>query len=81
MGTLTSVTLVAYGDQGHTDLLLLVPADPNQRVFQPGSTDEFKVDLGKDIGPLYKIRVGHDSWDANQGWFLERVRNIVNGGK
>lgn len=31
----------------------------------------------EDIGPLLKVRVGHDGSGAFSGWFLEKVRSIL----
>ena len=73
MGTGNQVTLVAYGDKGHTEQLTLQPREPGEPTFRPGNTDEFKLNLGEDIGRLYKIRVGHESANTDDGWYLEEV--------
>ena len=38
-------------------------------------TDYRQVNLGTRLGPLYKIRIGHEEEDRNSGWFLEKVKN------
>lgn len=77
MGTQAPVTITAYGDLDgdmvHTDPIPLKPKDKKTKIFKPGSTDEFAFDLGRDIGKLYKIRIGHDSLDPQDSWYLEKV--------
>lgn len=32
-----------------------------------------KVNLGGNLGDIYKIRIGHDEEKDNSGWFVEKV--------
>ena len=72
-GTAAPVSLVVYGDKGHTDPLPLDTPLTEGPAFRPGANDEFKVNLGKDVGEVYKIRIGHDDPREEQGWFLDKV--------
>ena len=71
-----SVYLVCYGDKGKTDAMMLEVPDNQKPLFQPGSTDVFKLNLNdQDIGKMYKIRIGHESPDSS--WFLEKVGKVA----
>ena len=83
MGTNNKVFLVAYGDKTKSDELqldksILMPnQDAEQILFQKSQTDEFKVNLGSDLGDLYKVRIGHSDEDRQSGWFVEKVSNLT----
>ena len=34
--------------------------------------DTFKIEAD-DVGPIYKVRIGHDDKGMNSGWFLEKM--------
>ncbi len=34
--------------------------------------DNFKIE-DEDVGPLYKLRIGHNDKGANSGWFLDKA--------
>lgn len=40
--------------------------------FERGKDDVFKIEA-EDVGPLYKVRIGHDNKGSNPGWFLEKM--------
>ena len=78
MATSNEVTMVAYGNKGVSEPVVLGSGREGQ-YFQRSSTDEFQVHLGssKKLGKLYKIRIGHSDEDSDAGWFLEKVANLV----
>lgn len=67
------IFLIIYGEDGHTDPIPLITEDKKTKLFQPGNVDEFKINPGKELGELYKIRIGHDSHEAKHAWNLEQV--------
>ena len=34
--------------------------------------DTFKIEAD-DVGPIYKVRIGHDDKGMSSGWFLEKM--------
>ena len=78
MATSNKVYVVAYGNKKQSEQLQLEQAmtnDVSKVLFQQGQTDEFKVNLGADLGDLYKVRIGHSDEDRQAGWFVEKVRH------
>jgi hypothetical protein len=43
--------------------------------FERNRTDIFDV-VAVDVGPLTKMRIGHDGANAMSGWFLDKVFEI-----
>ncbi|XP_036179562.1 lipoxygenase homology domain-containing protein 1 isoform X1 [Myotis myotis] len=72
-GTSANVFLTIYGEEyGDTGERPLRNSDKSSK-FQPGQTDTFTVSA-IDLGPLTKIRIGHDNAGGSKaGWFLDRV--------
>uniref|UniRef100_A0A1I8I840 PLAT domain-containing protein n=1 Tax=Macrostomum lignano TaxID=282301 RepID=A0A1I8I840_9PLAT len=69
-GTDAAVFVQIYGEDGlKTDQTLLRSRSDN---FEKGKEDRFKLDL-IDVGPIQKIRIGHDGTGFGDGWFLEHV--------
>ena len=70
--TLNSVILYVYGDKNvfgpHT-----LESGKEEKFFQKSATDDFKINF-KDLGDLYKIRIGQGEEDTRSGWFLEKVK-------
>ncbi|XP_066103487.1 lipoxygenase homology domain-containing protein 1 isoform X1 [Saccopteryx bilineata] len=71
-GTSANVYLTIYGEEfGDTGERPLKNSDKSSK-FQPGQTDTFII-YAIDLGPLTKIRIGHDNAGNKGGWFLDRV--------
>ncbi|XP_063250128.1 oxygen-regulated protein 1 isoform X2 [Prinia subflava] len=70
-GTTATVFLYAYGENKASGPIIL--GSGKQQLFNPNSEDTFKVDL-RDLGQLYKIRIGHDNTGNDPSWYLEEVR-------
>ena len=80
MATNNKVFFVAYGNKSKSREIELEASrsdDPQRKPFRQGQTDEFKVNIGRDLGDLYKIRIGHSDDDRQTGWFVEKVRAIA----
>ncbi|XP_064626993.1 lipoxygenase homology domain-containing protein 1-like isoform X2 [Lineus longissimus] len=65
------VVLYVYGEKDHVGPIVL--GTGKEELFKAGNIDEFKINLGEDLGKLYKIRIGHDDTDPS-GWYLEKVK-------
>nr|XP_014342376.1 PREDICTED: oxygen-regulated protein 1 [Latimeria chalumnae] len=70
-GTEATVVVCAYGKKGASGPIVL--GSGKHQLFNPNSADTFKVNL-KDLGELYKIRIGHDNSGEDPGWYLEEVK-------
>ncbi|XP_069076290.1 lipoxygenase homology domain-containing protein 1-like isoform X2 [Pleurodeles waltl] len=74
-GTRAPVTLWVYGDKGTSGPVKL-ENDEKETLFIAQQEDEFKVKL-KNIGRIYKIRIGHDGSSEQPEWKLKQV-TLVN---
>ncbi|XP_004680096.1 PREDICTED: oxygen-regulated protein 1 [Condylura cristata] len=70
-GTQANVTLWVYGDEGVTGPISLSKDNPKQ-LFLPRQEDEFQVEI-RNVGKIYKIRIGHDGTSKQPEWSLQRV--------
>ncbi|KAG8520692.1 Lipoxygenase homology domain-containing protein 1, partial [Galemys pyrenaicus] len=70
-GTQAKVTLWVYGDEGVTGPISLSKDNPEQ-LFLPRQEDEFQVEI-RNVGKIYKIRIGHDGSGKQPEWILQRV--------
>ncbi|XP_025953665.2 oxygen-regulated protein 1 [Dromaius novaehollandiae] len=70
-GTTATVSLCAYGENKASGPIIL--GSGKHQLFNPNSADTFKINL-RDLGQLYKIRIGHDNTGDDPGWYLEEVR-------
>ncbi|XP_026526062.1 lipoxygenase homology domain-containing protein 1 [Notechis scutatus] len=70
-GTKANVTLWIYGDKGSVGPIIL-GKDNREQLFLPRTEDAFQVEM-KDIGHVYKIRIGHDGSSQYADWMLEKV--------
>nr|XP_013810081.1 PREDICTED: lipoxygenase homology domain-containing protein 1-like [Apteryx mantelli mantelli] len=70
-GTTATVSLYAYGENKASGPIIL--GSGKHQLFNPNSADTFKINL-RDLGQLYKIRIGHDNTGDDPGWYLEEVR-------
>ncbi|XP_054841381.1 oxygen-regulated protein 1 isoform X2 [Eublepharis macularius] len=70
-GTTATVSLYAYGENKASGPLIL--GCGKHQLFNPNSVDTFKINL-KDVGELYKIRIGHDNSGLDPSWYLEEMR-------
>ncbi|XP_013375654.1 PREDICTED: oxygen-regulated protein 1 [Chinchilla lanigera] len=70
-GTQASVTLWVYGDEGVTGPVILSKDRP-EHLFLPRQEDEFQVEI-RNIGEIYKIRIGHGGTRGQPAWSLRRV--------
>ncbi|XP_061116516.1 lipoxygenase homology domain-containing protein 1 [Conger conger] len=68
-GTNANIFIQIYGDLGKTDVTTLKSRSNN---FERGTTEIFKIEV-KDVGKIFKIRIGHDGAGLGSGWFLESV--------
>uniref|UniRef100_A0AAQ5YJ88 PLAT domain-containing protein n=1 Tax=Amphiprion ocellaris TaxID=80972 RepID=A0AAQ5YJ88_AMPOC len=70
-GTDANVFMILYGTKDDTGIINLKASKTHKNKFERGMTDEFTVEA-VDIGPLKKLRVGHDN-RGSAGWFLDWV--------
>uniref|UniRef100_A0A8C3KBT5 Oxygen-regulated protein 1 n=1 Tax=Calidris pygmaea TaxID=425635 RepID=A0A8C3KBT5_9CHAR len=70
-GTTATVSLCAYGENKASGPIVL--GCGKRQLFNPNSEDTFKINL-RDLGQLYKIRIGHDNTGNDPSWYLEEVR-------
>uniref|UniRef100_A0A673VN22 Oxygen-regulated protein 1 n=1 Tax=Suricata suricatta TaxID=37032 RepID=A0A673VN22_SURSU len=70
-GTTATVSLCVYGEVSCSGPIIL--GSGKYQLFNSNSADIFKVNL-KDIGEIYKIRIGHDNSGPDPGWYLEDIR-------
>ncbi|XP_075271384.1 oxygen-regulated protein 1 [Opisthocomus hoazin] len=70
-GTTATVSLYAYGEHKASGPIIL--GSGKHQLFSPNSEDTFKINL-RDLGQLYKIRIGHDNTGNDPSWYLEEVR-------
>ncbi|XP_072808070.1 oxygen-regulated protein 1 isoform X3 [Vicugna pacos] len=70
-GTTATVSLSVYGEARCSGPIIL--GSGKHHLFNPNSADIFKVNL-KDIGDIYKVRVGHDNSGNDPRWYLEEIR-------
>ncbi|XP_059580075.1 oxygen-regulated protein 1 [Alligator mississippiensis] len=70
-GTTATVSLYAYGENKASGQIIL--GSGKYQLFNPNSVDIFKVNL-KDLGQLYKIRIGHDNSGNDPSWYLEEIK-------
>ncbi|KAJ7993944.1 hypothetical protein DPEC_G00259930 [Dallia pectoralis] len=68
-GTNANVFIQIYGEKGKTDVITLASRSNN---FERGSTEIFKIE-SRDVGKIFKLRIGHDGAGMGSGWFLEKV--------
>ncbi|PIK54821.1 putative lipoxygenase-likey domain-containing protein 1-like [Apostichopus japonicus] len=69
-GTDANVFIRLYGDDGKkTEEFQLRNRTDN---FEKAAVEKFKIE-GEDVGPLSKIRIGHDGAGRFAGWHLDRV--------
>ncbi|CAG5986167.1 unnamed protein product [Menidia menidia] len=72
-GTDANVFMVLYGTKDDTGTITLKASKTHKNKFERGMTDEFTVEA-VDIGPLKKLRIGHDNrGGGSAGWFLDWV--------
>ena len=73
-GTDANVSIELVGTKGTSGTKKL---DASKSDFERGNHDVFPIECATAIGPLTKIRIGHDNAGWSPAWFLERVQ-IVN---
>nr|XP_040124039.1 oxygen-regulated protein 1 [Ictidomys tridecemlineatus] len=75
-GTTATVSLYVYGETRCSGPIIL--GSGKHQLFSSNSADMFKINL-KDVGEIYKIRIGHDNSGKDPRWYLEEVRleNLV----
>uniref|UniRef100_H3CLV0 Lipoxygenase homology PLAT domains 1 n=1 Tax=Tetraodon nigroviridis TaxID=99883 RepID=H3CLV0_TETNG len=73
-GTDADVFMILYGTKDDTDtgIINLKASKTHKNKFERGMIDEFTVEA-VDIGPLKKLRIGHDKSGTAPGWFLDWV--------
>ncbi|XP_029868281.2 oxygen-regulated protein 1 [Aquila chrysaetos chrysaetos] len=70
-GTTATVSLYAYGENKASGPIIL--GSGKHQLFNPNSEDTFKINF-RDLGQLYKIRIGHDNTGNDPSWYLEEIR-------
>lgn len=70
-GPQASITLWVYGDAGVTGPVRLSKDSPRQ-LFHPRQENEFQVEV-RNVGEIYKIRIGPDGSSGWPAWSLQRV--------
>ncbi|XP_038664393.1 uncharacterized protein LOC119972132 [Scyliorhinus canicula] len=77
-GTTAQAYITLYGDEGSSKALAL--QGNAEEMFQRGHKDIFTVNA-KNIGKLYKIRIGHNNAGEFPGWHCESIylKNIYSG--
>ena len=68
-GTDARVSVVLFGASENSESLAL---EGGKSSFKRGGKDTFKVKAA-DIGPVERIRIGHDNSSGSPGWHLDRV--------
>ncbi|XP_061586231.1 lipoxygenase homology domain-containing protein 1 [Cololabis saira] len=68
-GTNAKVFIQIYGDNGKTEVITLQSRSNN---FERNTVEIFKIEA-KDVGKIFKIRIGHDGSGIGSGWYLEFV--------
>ncbi|XP_056146384.1 lipoxygenase homology domain-containing protein 1 [Lampris incognitus] len=71
-GTDANVFTILYGTKDDTGIINMKASRTHKNKFERGKTDEFTVEA-VDIGPLKKLRIGHDNYGGSAGWFLDWV--------
>ncbi|XP_061733262.1 LOW QUALITY PROTEIN: lipoxygenase homology domain-containing protein 1 [Nerophis ophidion] len=71
-GTDANVFMTLYGTKDDTGIINLKSSKTHRNKFERGMTDEFTVEA-VDIGPLKKLRIGHNNRGGSAGWFLDWV--------
>uniref|UniRef100_F7CL93 Lipoxygenase homology PLAT domains 1 n=1 Tax=Ornithorhynchus anatinus TaxID=9258 RepID=F7CL93_ORNAN len=69
-GTDANVFVTIFGENGLSPKLHLT--SKSESAFERCNTDVFRVKTNN-VGPIYKIRIEHDSTGLNASWFLDRV--------
>ncbi|XP_076005611.1 lipoxygenase homology domain-containing protein 1 [Genypterus blacodes] len=68
-GTNARVFIQIYGEKGKTECITLESRSNN---YERDFTEIFKVEA-RDVGKIFKVRIGHDGSGVGSGWFLETV--------
>ncbi|KAM3842453.1 LOW QUALITY PROTEIN: lipoxygenase homology domain-containing protein 1 [Diretmus argenteus] len=72
-GTDANVFTILYGTKDDTGIINMKASKSHKNKFERGIIDEFIVEA-VDIGPLKKLRIGHDNrGGGSAGWFLDWV--------
>ncbi|XP_041436582.1 lipoxygenase homology domain-containing protein 1 [Xenopus laevis] len=71
-GTDANVFLILFGEKDDTGFMNLKASKTNKNKFERGQIDVFTVEA-VDIGPLTKLKIGHDNEGTSAGWFLDWV--------
>ncbi|CAL8278491.1 unnamed protein product [Merluccius merluccius] len=71
-GTNANVFIVLFGTKDNTGIINLKASKTHRNKFELGMIDEFIVEA-VGIGPLQKLRIGHDNTGGSAGWFLDWV--------
>jgi hypothetical protein len=72
IGTDANVSITLYGEKADSGKVPLLTSKLHTNKFERGHTDEFLVSCA-DLGPLRKLRIGHDGRGAGAGWHLDHV--------
>ena len=73
-GTSAKVAIEMYGDEGSTGIIKLsTDSGLNDSLFYRGSSVAFVLDIGKPLGFVHEVRIGHDNSGLAPSWFLEDV--------
>ncbi|KAI1243385.1 hypothetical protein IHE44_0000989 [Lamprotornis superbus] len=77
-GTSSNVYITLYGDRGCSGLIFL--DGEKGKLFQRGNEDIFTINT-RNIGHLYKIRIGHTNAGSSPAWHCKEVQllNLFSG--
>lgn len=69
-----TVYIMAYGDKDTSEIITLGTGRDDD-YFKNAAVDEVKVNLGSEIGEIYKVRLwtGEEEEERSNGWYLEKV--------
>jgi len=78
-GTEARVSVVLFGASKNSKSLAL---EGEKSSFERGGKDTFKI-MAADLGPVERIRIGHDNSSGSPGWHLDRVtvQNVTSNTK
>ena len=72
-GTNSNVFIQFYGSEGKSEEYFLDNKSDN---FERGKEDVFKIEAD-DVGPIYKVRIGHDDSGSSSGILFEFICTVI----
>ena len=72
-GTSAKVFMKLYGTESNSEVIELTRNNDGNKPFSRGNTDNFLLAVGRPLGSLVKLHVGHDSSGEDPSWFLNEI--------